>query len=69
MDIYDKDGNKLSINEVVSRLPELFVLKDTNRVEVIDSNGRSYTNMGRDNVVEISLQDNQRTLKIFITKK
>lgn len=37
-----------------------------NRVEVIDKNGRSYVNWRSDNKVELSLQDNGRTLKVFI---
>lgn len=39
------------------------------RVEVIDENGRSYVNWNEKNHVEISLQDDDRTLKVFITKK
>ncbi|WNL50775.1 hypothetical protein RPALISO_188 [Ruegeria phage RpAliso] len=36
------------------------------RVEVIDENGRSYTNYGATNV-QVSLQDDERTLKVFIS--
>ena len=36
------------------------------RVEVIDENGRSYVNWNKDNVVNISIQDEGRTMKIFI---
>ena len=39
------------------------------RVEVIDENGRSYVNWSEDNVVECSLQDEGRTLKVFVNKK
>lgn len=38
------------------------------RVEVIDDNGRSYVNWDKRNRVEIQFQDDNRTLKIFITK-
>lgn len=38
------------------------------RVEVIDDKGRSYTNWSDKNKVELSYQDNGRTLKIFITQ-
>jgi hypothetical protein len=38
------------------------------RVEVIDENGRSYVNWHKDNVVNISIQDEGRTLKVFIHK-
>ena len=43
-------------------------LKGCTRVEVIDENGRSYVNWNKDNIVEISMQDNDRTIKIFIQK-
>jgi hypothetical protein len=39
------------------------------RVEVIDKNGRSYVNWDEDNIVELSLQDDGKTLKIFISKR
>lgn len=38
------------------------------RVEVIDKEGRSYTNYKVEEV-ELSLQDDDRTLKIFIKDK
>ena len=36
------------------------------RIEVIDSKGCAYTNWNEDNMVELSLQDDGRTLKVFI---
>lgn len=42
-----------------------FLAKCT-RVEVIDENGRSYVNWNENNKVEISMQDDDRTMKIFI---
>jgi hypothetical protein len=39
------------------------------RVDVIDWNGRSYSNSDPNNKVELSLQDNGRTLKVFIGRK
>ena len=39
------------------------------RVEVIDQNGRSYVNWKDSNVVETMLQDDGKTLKVFITNK
>ena len=39
------------------------------RVEVIDKKGRSYTKYCLKNAVEISIQDDGRTLKIFINEK
>jgi hypothetical protein len=38
------------------------------RVEVIDENGRSYVNWNKDNIVHVSIQDEGRTMKIFIDK-
>lgn len=38
------------------------------RVEVIDENGRSYVNWSPANKVEISIQDDGKTLKIFISR-
>lgn len=41
-------------------------LLQVTRVEVIDQKGRSYVNWNKDNKVEVSLQDDNKTLKIFI---
>ena len=38
------------------------------RVEVITDTGRDYVNWGEDNVVTTSLQDEGRTLKVFVTQ-
>jgi hypothetical protein len=37
------------------------------RVEVIDQDGRSYVNWDDNNKVELSFQDDGRTLKVFIS--
>ncbi len=39
------------------------------RVEVIDENGRSYVNWNDNNKVELSFQDDERTLKVFINNE
>ena len=39
------------------------------RVEVIDDTGRAYVNRNQDNAVEVQLQDDGKTLKVFIYKK
>ena len=39
------------------------------RVEVIDEKGRSYVNSDKDNIVTLILQDDGRTLKVFIDKQ
>tara|TARA_R100001244_G_C5133964_1_gene126445 strand:+ start:684 stop:836 length:153 start_codon:yes stop_codon:yes gene_type:complete len=44
-------------------------LENCIRVEVIDKNGRSYVNWDKDNLVEISMQDDNKTIKIFISKR
>lgn len=38
------------------------------RIEVIDQNGRSYVNWEDDNDVSYQLQDDGRTLKVFVDK-
>lgn len=49
----------------IKNLDTVELLENVNRVEVIDEHGRSYVhyNAGK---VEYSIQDNGRTLKIFI---
>ena len=46
----------------------MFHLKKTNRVEIIDDNGRQFVrwNIKR---VDLSMQDNLKTLKIFLSDK
>ena len=39
------------------------------RIEVIDENGRSYVNWDDNNDVQLSYQDDGRTLKIFVNKE
>jgi hypothetical protein len=39
------------------------------RVEIIDENGRSYTNFDPNNKVELSFQDDGKTLKVFISNR
>jgi len=50
-----------------SRLQELEAMNKVNRIEVIDQTGRAYTHYLRETEsVRYSLQDDNRTLKIFI---
>ena len=44
-------------------------IRNVTRVEVIDENGRSYVSRYKHNQVEISIQDDGRTLKIFIARE
>ena len=41
-------------------------LSSVNRIEVIDEKGRGYTKYNVQNV-ELQLQDNERTLKVFVS--
>ena len=43
--------------------------EEVTRVEVIDDTGRAYVNRNPDNAVEVQLQDNGKTLKVFIYNK
>ena len=52
--------------EIYIRENTLIYLKKVNRVEVIDPTGRVYVNWDNKNQVQISMQDQGRTLKIFI---
>lgn len=60
--LYNKEGKKQSLADVINNL----ILPYVNRVEVIDQKGRSYVNYKDKNVVSIQMQDEERTLKIFI---
>jgi hypothetical protein len=67
LEIFDKDGKELHIADVMAMLPPVTFLEKVNRVEVIDQNGRSYVNWKPTNKTELSLQDNGKTLKVFIS--
>ena len=65
-ELFDKNGKALSIADVMTMLPPVTFLEKVNRVEVIDQKGRSYVNWKPTNKTEISLQDDGKTLKVFI---
>ena len=44
-------------------------LSTVTRVEVIDEKGRTYVNWNPKNIVQISMQDDNKTMKIFIKQK
>lgn len=67
MELFDKNGKALTITDVMSLLPDITFLEKVNRVEIIDQRGRSYVNWKPTNKTEISLQDDGRTLKVFIS--
>ena len=52
----------------IQNLDTIESLDNVTRVEVIDDHGRSYVHYNAD-TVEYSLQDDGRTLKIFIKSK
>ena len=62
--LFNAEGKALSIADVMAMLPTAMI----NRVEVIDENGRSYVNWEEDNDVSYQLQDDGRTLKVFVNK-
>ena len=65
--LFNAEGKALSIADVMAMLPSVTFLEKVNRVEVIDQNGRSYVNWKPTNKTEISLQDEGKTLKVFIS--
>lgn len=67
--LIDDDYEGLRINKDTFDNPSLISLPKCTRVEVIDENGRSYINWNEDNRVELSVQDDGKTLKVFITKR
>lgn len=68
--LYDKEGNELNLEQVMARLP----LGGFNRFELInhldpeDGHARAFIRYGKMDV-SLSPQDNNRTLKVFISKK
>jgi len=66
-ELFDKNGKALSIADVMAMLPFVTYLEKVNRVEVIDQKGRSYVNWKPTNKTELSLQDDGKTLKVFIS--
>ena len=53
--------------DVMAMLCPVTYLEKVNRVEVIDQKGRSYVNWKPTNKTELSLQDDGKTLKVFIS--
>ena len=59
--LFNAEGKALSIADVMAMLPTAMIT----RVEVIDEKGRSYVNWKPTNRIELQVQDNGRTLKVF----
>lgn len=64
MVLFNAEGKALSIADVIAILPTATITK----VEVIDQNGRSYGNYKPTNRIELQVQDNNRTLKVFVVQ-
>lgn len=57
----------MAIHNAIYDCKELQAMKKVNRFEVIDEEGRTYVNhLNEDQRVKFSLQDHDRTLKVFI---
>jgi hypothetical protein len=70
-DLFDSNGKELTMEQVLEKIQlskNIIPLDKVTRIEVIDDNGRAYTNWDAKNKTEISMQDNGRTLKIFLTR-
>lgn len=63
--IFDENGVELNYKKIVEHY-FTYNSSHINRVEVIDENGRSYVNWREENNTTISIQDEGRTLKVFI---
>jgi hypothetical protein len=68
MEEYARFKRSEDIVSAISSLP-IVDLSKVNRVEVIDEKGRSYVNWEEKNRTSLSLQDNGRTLKVFISEQ
>jgi hypothetical protein len=69
MNMYGKgiDCGFMAIHNAIFDGEELQAMKKVTRVEVIDEEGRTYVNhLNEDQRVKYSLQDDDRTLKVFI---
>lgn len=61
------DCGYMALHNAIHDGEELAAMKNVNRFEVINSEGRSYVKyLNKDERVKFSLQDDDRTLKVFI---
>ena len=73
--VEDTDNDSLEVAQFFERMLKVAFEKivnkvnKVNRVEVIDQNGRSFVSWKPNNKTEISLQDEGKTLKVFISNK
>lgn len=70
LELYDKNGNRVTVLQALHELSKIEVpYTEIPRIEVIDTKGRSYVNNKSKNNVKLSLQDEGKTLKIFINER
>lgn len=61
------DCGYMAIHNAIFDGEDLQKMRSVNRIEVIDENGRSYTKyLKKYEGINYSLQDNDRTLKVFV---
>jgi hypothetical protein len=65
--VYEATFEVLAASRPTPQADEVKRLEEVTRVEVIDINGRAYSNWNPGNKVELSFQDSGKTLKVFIT--
>ena len=64
------DCGYMALHNAISDGEDYQAMRGVNRFEVIDENGRSYTKyLDKDEGIKYSLQDDDRTLKVFIDKQ
>lgn len=63
--LFNAKHEPLTLSEVFN----MITISTVTRVEVIDQKGRSYVNINPENKVYVSIQDDNRTMKIFISNK
>ena len=66
-----KQDTVTELNKVIeTELNKVIEIDGCTRLEIVDvERGRIYVNRGVDNVIKYSLQDDGKTLKIFVDKK
>ena len=68
-----KNTSVKTVEVIVNKIEDVYIgviLQTVNRLEVIDEKGRSYVKyLKPEQEVELSFQDNERTLKVFVNEK
>ena len=68
MELYNKEGKQLSAEEALEAIftQGLIPFPKITRIEVLDTVKDRYTNWEAHNQIELDLQDEGRTLKVFV---